>query len=131
MMIAWKIYTWLLAVLLVLAYSVILSANPAIVDFIDMPLSLVAWLGLWAYSYNRGIFSKHLWMAWLPLIVVWDATYNLYFEMYLGVGQSAGEEEPTTPVGMAIGYLFILPEYLALYRLGYSSSALWDRNGVG
>lgn len=129
-MIAWRIYTWVLGILLVLVYGVILSAQPAIVDFIDIPLSGVAWLGVWAYSYNRAIFSKKLWMAWLPLIVVWDVTYNLYFEMHLGVGQSAGNEEPTTPVEMAIGYLFILPSYLALYRLGYSSSEMWDRNGV-
>ena len=45
----WKIYFWILLLLVLLAYSVIFLGSPTIWDVIDVVISLTAITGLFAF----------------------------------------------------------------------------------
>lgn len=124
----WKIYFWLLSVLIVLAYALIFSVSPSISDLLDVIISLVALTGLYCYAYKYKLLSAKFWRTWLCVILVWDVIYNIFLTHYLGVAQqlTVGASESTL-LEILFGYLFFVPEYIALYLLGFRSSDLWAR----
>lgn len=122
----WKIYFWILLILLLIAYSAILMAMPSVWDFIDPIFSLIALAGVFAYGYKKKLFSANFWRIWLLVIISWDLTYNILLTDYLGVAQqlrSITEEE--TFYEELFSWVLIIPEYIALYLLGFKSVALW------
>lgn len=90
----WKLYNWLLLILLVATYAMILADTPTLVDLIDIPISLVAWSGLCAFAHRKKLGAAKIWQIWFFVIVIWDITYNIFFDLYLGVGQKVENVEP-------------------------------------
>lgn len=121
----WKIYTWLLAVFLVLSYSFIIAATPTIVDLIDIPISIVAWLGLLAFSYSKRFLFEPFWRTWLVMIIGWDIIYNFVFAGLLGIGQEIQGMDPVTVVEAVVGLVLLVPEYYAIFLYGFRRQEIW------
>ncbi len=112
----WKIYSWVLAAILGLAYFTILLGTVTAPKIIDIPISLVALVGLFGYAYKKKIGTKLFWQIWLILLILWDILYNFFLMRY-----------PDIPNGLvAAGILIFLPEYIALYNYSLSQPTRCD-----
>ena len=123
--IGWKIYFVIFSLLLLFVYYGLLSKGITIYDSADIAISLIALTGLFGYAFTKKIHSQTLWRIWLFVIVIWDLFYNIYLTAILGVAQG-GETCNITEI--LIGFIFIFPEYIALYKYGYKSTALWKND---
>ncbi len=121
----WKVYVWLLAVALFISYLAILVSSPALVDFIDIPISIVAWLGLFAFAYRKRLAVAKFWQAWFFVIVIWDIVYNGYFHLYLGIGQQIDGVGSVEAREVLFSLILLTPEYVALYLYGYKRTGIW------
>ena len=124
----WKIYFWVLFLLLIIAYAMILTTSPTFWDILDPIVSFVALAGVFAYAYKKKIFSANFWKTWFVVIIIWDLTYNIVLTEYLGVAQDIGSSlEEGTPIDHILSILIIIPEYIALYLLGVKSPDIWNK----
>lgn len=113
----WKIYSWILAGCLAIAYYDIFSESAKIQDILDIPVSLVALVGLFGYAYKKKIGKRKFWQFWLLLLITWDILYNFFLKKY-----------PDIPAGwLAAGYLLFLPEYIALYKYSFTQRFQWNQ----
>lgn len=114
---AWKIYSWVLAAILALAYSTILTETITAPKFIDIPISLVALVGLFGFAYKKKIGKRRFWQVWFTLLILWDILYNFFLTKY-----------PDVPsVLVATGIIIFLPEYIALYKYSFTQRFQWDQ----
>ena len=69
----WKIYFWLLIVLTVPSYFWQgFSRSWEIIDFI---LFIVAMIGLFAFSWQKKMFTQLFWKTYLPTYIIWNVFY--------------------------------------------------------
>jgi hypothetical protein len=113
----WKIYSWILTACLAFAYYDIFSKTAKIQDLLDIPISLVALVGLFGYAYKKKIGNRQFWKFWLLLLIPWDILYNFFLANY-----------PDVPkILVAIGIVLFLPEYIALYRYSSTRQMQWNQ----
>jgi hypothetical protein len=125
--IGWKIYFVIFSLLLLFAYYDFISKGITIYDSVDIVISLTALTGLFGYTFTKKIHSQTFWRIWLFVIVIWDLFYNLYLTAILGVAQGVAQEgDKINITEMLIAFIFIFPEYVALYLYGYKSTELWE-----
>ncbi len=55
---AWKIYFWLLIMLLGYSYYELFGGDTQFYDYFDLPISLIAIFGLFGYAYKKKIFNE-------------------------------------------------------------------------
>ena len=106
----------------------ILAGTPSLVDLIDIPISLIAWSGLYAFVHRKKFSAARLWQVWFFVIVIWDITYNVFFDLYLGIGQKVEDVEPTTALCTLTALIFLVPEYVALYLYGCKGETIWNES---
>lgn len=124
----WKIYFWTLSILLLIASTMILNATPSIWDYLDTIFTIIALAGLFAYIHKKKLLTAKFWKYWLIFCVLWDITYNLIISYYLGLAQQLGPGHGATSFnGVLFNWAFFMPEYFALYLLGYKSESLWNK----
>jgi len=120
----WKIYAWFLAIVLAAAYGAIIWEGLEVRDAIDIPISLIAVIGVFGYAYKRRIVSEDLWRVWFFVIIGWDIFNSLVLEDFT-------EFDEFTAIEISIGIIFVLiliiPEYIALFLYGFKSETLWRR----
>lgn len=126
----WKIYfcslTLLLAALYVLSFTYFLpNASPSmkIAHYLDLPISVIALVGLYGYAFRKRIVHPNFWKVWLVVIVLWDMFYNLVLSGWTHL------ELPDMAV-FFLAYGILLPEYFALYMYGFRSEELWQKTAV-
>ena len=123
----WKIYFWVFLLILLIGYAVIFLGSPSIWDFLDVIISLIAISGLFSYAYQKKILSCNFWKAWLFVIFFWDIIYNLLLSQIFGLAQNISFDiEKLSIMEMIISWVLIIPEYIALYLLGFKSSDFWE-----
>ena len=49
----WKIYAWFLAIVIAAAYGIVIWEGLGVRDAIDIPISLVALIGVFGYAYKK------------------------------------------------------------------------------
>ena len=98
-------------------------------DTANLVLSLVGLAGYFGYAHARRIVGRGLWRGWAVLQPLWDASYTLIAGPlgWTNFEEGAGANEVAYWIGIAMGALIQLPIYLALFRYGYRSQALWKR----
>lgn len=126
----WKIYfcclTLLLVSLYVLTFTYFLpnsSASMNIAHYLDLPISIVALVGLYGYAFRKRIGHPNLWKVWLVVIVLWDMFYNLFLSGWTHL-------ELPDMVAFLLAYGILFPEYFALYMYGFRSGELWQNTSV-
>ena len=105
----WKIYFWLIIVLLIFGYWS--EGIGGIWGVIDLVISIGSLIGLFLYAYRKIFLSSLVWKAYFFLYVFWDFTYNLIIQPRV-----AGKE--FDPISL-IGLLFVAPICIALYLYGF------------
>ena len=123
----WKIYFWIFSLFLIIAYGILFTYAPTIWEVIDLIISTVALVGLYLYAYKKKLLNPKFWASWLSLLITWDLIYNLLLSEYLGIAQKFEGSEEGTITELVISWLFILPEYIALYLLSFKSENLWKK----
>lgn len=113
----WKIYSWILVGCLAIAYYDIFSEAAKIQDILDIPISLVALVGLFGYAYKKKIGKKQFWQFWLLLLIAWDILYNFFLKRYPDISSSL----------VAVGFLIFIPEYIALYKYSFTQRFQWNQ----
>ncbi len=91
-------------------------------------LSLPGFLGLFGYAYARPVLRLRIWRTWAWLQPLVDAAATI--AGFLGIGAFALPElDVGSGVGLSVGVALSVPQYVALFRYGYRSQALWERPG--
>lgn len=127
--VGWRLYLWLLVLILVPSYGYVLVTYGAEwirgADIVDMAVTAVALIGLAGYAYSLRVGVAGFWKLWLPLELAWDVLYATVLE-WIGIAGSIPGSESPDPISIAIGLGMLLPLWIGLYRYGYRSKALWD-----
>ncbi len=84
----------------------------------------VALLGLFGYAYEMRFLNVYTWRMLLPVILVWDATLAAfsYAEIH---SEISVEDQSLLYRSMAIGFILVIPQYIALYFYGFRSREIW------
>ena len=94
-----------------------------IAHYFDLPISIVALVGLYGYAFRKRIGHPNLWKVWLVVIVLWDMFYNLFLSGWTHL-------ELPDMVAFLLAYGILFPEYFALYMYGFRSGELWQNTSV-
>jgi hypothetical protein len=122
----WRVYSVVLSLVLLPAYSVIMKVSPGIFDYLDMIVSVGALMGFVGFAYEFRIISMNLWKVYFFLVIAWDIFYNIFITMVLDLAVHLPNEEKIGWTGVALSFAIIIPEYIALFLYGYKSDPLWE-----
>jgi hypothetical protein len=120
----WKAYFWVVAASA--ASSLLFLATLGsfqILDALDFVCIAIGLTGVFGYAHRRALAVEPLWKLWLPLQITWDALIELVLAP-LGLAHVLGPEAPSA-LETALGYLFLAPYYIALYRYAFRSAEVW------
>ncbi len=126
-------FGWVLYLLIVsIAYifsllTTFLDSLPILLDYIDIPFSIIGLLGLFGYIFKIKIFNATVWKIALFAIISWHCFSYIYYPR--------PEIQNNANVYMTIGAVIIivallLPAYTALYLYGYKSFTIWNKNST-
>ena len=121
----WRIYAAIMSVYLAWAYAVLVFLGPSIYDLVDIPISLIALLGVFGFAFKRAWIGRRFWKSWLVVMLAWDFFYNVAVARMLGVV----DYRTVSPVEAAITLALLVPFYSALFLYGYRSEKLWNPRG--
>ena len=112
-----RVYPVFLSCLLGFIFWMSLKQTYTWVEWLDLPMTLIALAGVWGYGFAPGRFSGWFWHAVLGGILVWDLVFNFFLRSFAhwGVHTQVAVYEM-----LAVGFVLFLPEYIALYRYGYT-----------
>jgi len=119
-------YSWIWIGYTILYFGVVLTCyltpypERTLCDFIDIPVTLIAALGLACFVFNRQLLPQLFWKCYAPLFIVWDIFYNIWITAILRQGQRWNQ---VTLPEILIAFGFVLPLYAALLQLGYKRRA--------
>jgi hypothetical protein len=114
---AWKIYFWL-AVITYAGVTVYTGLRASLSLWVEVAVTLVAFIGLYGYAYSKQIGNARFWKAWLFVLVCWDLVSALVHGKMLGIH-------------MVAPFLwFFVPLCVALYNYGFRSPKLWGAKPV-
>lgn len=111
-----KVYIFL--ILSISLYNAIIDDDKLVlVDYINYILTTVAFLGVFAYTFNKIILSQNFWQYFLPMIIIWDMFYTEYSISIL----SHMNEPLKVLVFLTIVVLISAPLYVGLYLYGHQN----------
>ena len=90
--------------------------NKGIFDYIDMPVTFVAWLGMVIYIFKVKQFYCKFWKFYGPLFIMWEVVYNVIITGMLKSGQKWNAESYST-LDMTFALVFVIPLFAALLGL--------------
>ena len=96
-------------------------------DYIQVGLWLAGIFGLYGFAYGRGFGRVVYWKILFLLIVAVDVIYPTVFlidEWSAVIEETSGE----FVYFIILGWVFVVPFYIALYLYGWRSAALWGRS---
>ena len=118
----WKIYFWLLIVLTLPSYLWQgFSRSWEIIDFI---LFIVAMIGLFAFSWQKKMFTQLFWKTYLPTYIIW----NVFYQYFLPLPQKVSEVDLgglSQSMTATITWIIFIPLIIALYLYGFKRTELW------
>jgi hypothetical protein len=114
----WKIYLWL-AVVTYAGVTVCTGLQGSFSLWVEVLVTLVAFLGLYGYAYSRRIGKARFWRAWLVVLVCWDLVSALVHVKMLSI------------LMLAPLLCFFVPLCVTLYRYGFRSPTLWEAKPIG
>jgi hypothetical protein len=100
-------------------------------DWIDLLVGVVGAAGLCAYAFSKRLGRERFWRVFAIAQPCWDLVFLLGLTP-LGLAGEVPDSEPETSAEYAVTLVFSLallaPVWLALFRYGYRSPALWQRS---
>lgn len=121
----WKIYLWIWVAIVAMAQGMVLAAEPAVWDWMDLVTSMVSAVGLVGFAYAIPIGRRAFWRLWAFVPPIWDGIYNVVLSSHLGWAQKGAAD--AGPGAYLVGLPILVPLYVALFLYGYRRTALWRR----
>ncbi len=118
----WKIYAIVMTVILLIAYFFTFRYGMQTLDYVDLPVSIIALIGVYGFAFRIRLISYWIWRVWLLVVLGWNGYYNFYDALI-----SVPEYSPFILTGMVLAFVVLVPEYIALFLYGFRSSSLWDK----
>jgi hypothetical protein len=122
---AWVLYLLFVSIAYIFSLlTTFLDSLPILLDYIDIPFSIVGLLGLFGYIFKIKIFNSTVWKIALFAIISWHCFSYIYYPR--------PEIQNDVNIYMTIGSVVVivallLPAYTALYLYGYKSFTIWNK----
>jgi hypothetical protein len=113
----WRIYAVLWALLWAVGCVFTIRDELGVLGVADIALSIPGVVGLFGYAYRHRFLTRRPWSVWAILLPLWDLTYAFALNR---PSDGAGR------IGMALGLLLCVPEYVALWRYAHRSEVVWN-----
>src|ERR1035441_2534680 len=110
-----KAYAVFLSGLLSFVFWMSLKQRYTWVEWLDLPMTLIALFGVWGYGFCWNRLRGWVWHAALGGILVWDLVFNFFLRSFAHWGIHS---RPAVYELLAVGFVLFLPEYISLYLYG-------------
>ncbi len=90
--------------------------NKGIFDYIDMPVTFVAWIGMVIYIFKVKKLYYKFWKFYGPLFIMWEVVYNVIITGMLKSGQKWNTESYSA-LDMTLALVLVTPFFAALMGL--------------
>lgn len=122
----WKIYFWFLLIASMCAVQGFIGN----LDIIDLLISVIALLGLYAFCWNKKILNQVFWKIFFLATIVWAiiSTYILPLPPQLVekiTERGMTISQPIIYLSATFGLILTLPLFLALYSYAFKSEGIW------
>lgn len=125
MKLAWKVYFWVFAFIVVSGYSVMLSKNTTVYYYFDVLFSIFGLVGLGCFAYEKSFLSPGLWRIFFCLFFFWNVINITSGPFYSGK-ELVGQKEQL--YARLISAAISLPAYFALFLYGFRSKKIWHQS---
>jgi hypothetical protein len=111
-----QVYAFFLSGLLCFIFWMSLKQVYTWVEWLDLPMTVVALSGVWGYAFWPRM-CGWFWHAVLGGILVWDLVFNFFLRSFAHWGVHS---RASIYAMLAVGFALFLPEYIALYLYGFA-----------
>ena len=130
----WKIYFWLIVCVSVWGLNYTLShENSGLIEIIDIPMTLIATIGLFGYVFSKRIYKQSFWIYFFGIYLAFCLVHPFLSEIEFVPDDpelSATENKFINIFALVFGILFSLPSYIGLLLYGLPSNKLWKDDSV-
>jgi len=123
----WKIYFGIMVVLSIssILYNITIGFN-RFWDFFDILITAFSLIGLFGFSWKRGIYSQAFWQKLFWACIGW----NIIYKYFIPIPPQAMEYFPpnlSQEILATIEFIPIIPLFFALYFYAYRKAELWEQ----
>lgn len=118
----WKIYFFIITILSFIGMaSFLLSSGAGMIDYAEFALLIIATAGLYGFVFCKKVLTSGFWIPFLVFYLI----AGILYEPLSSVNMREGMSDSVYYISVAIGYIFSLPGYYALYRYGNKYEQPW------
>ena len=132
----WKIYFWLIVCVSIWGLSFTLShENSGLIEIIDIPMGLIATIGLFGYVFSKRIYKQSFWICFFGVYLAYSLVSPFLSEIEFSTPDdpelSAAENKFINTFSMIFSFVLIiplfLPSYIGLLLYALPSNKLWKK----
>jgi len=132
----WKIYFWLIVCVSIWGLSFTLShENSGLIEIIDIPMGLIATIGLFGYVFSKRIYKQSFWICFFWILLAYSLVSPFLSEIEFSPPDdpelSAAENKFINTFSMIFSFVLIiplfLPSYIGLLLYALPSNKLWKK----
>ena len=132
----WKIYFWLIICVSVWGLNYTLShENSGLIEIIDIPMTLIATIGLFGYVFSKRIYKQSFWICFFWILLAYSLVSPFLSEIEFSPPDdpelSAAENKFINTFSMIFSFALIIPLFLpwfiGLLLYALPSNKLWKK----
>ena len=132
----WKIYFWLVVCVSVWGLNYTLShENSGLIEIIDIPMTLIATIGLFGYVFSKRIYKQSFWICFFWILLAYSLVSPFLSEIEFSPPDdpelSAAENKFINTFSMIFSFALIIPLFLpwfiGLLLYALPSNKLWKK----
>ena len=132
----WKIYFWLIVCVSIGGLSFTLShENSGLIEIIDIPMVLIATIGLFGYVFSKRIYKQSFWICFFGVYLAYSLVSPFLSEIEFSPPDdpelSAAENKFLNTFSMILSFVLViplvLPAYIGLLLYALPSNKLWKK----
>ena len=132
----WKIYFWLIICVSVWGLNYTLShENSGLIEIIDIPMGLIATIGLFGYVFSKRIYKQSFWICFFWILLAYSLVSPFLSEIEFSPPDdpelSAAENKFINTFSMIFSFALIIPLFLpwfiGLLLYALPSNKIWKK----